>query len=60
MHRNGSIEINTHLQPRESKLTDASVSQLVSDLPGHSKNRVELTNQFLDELWNSLPHPPLS
>lgn len=33
---------------------------MVADLPGHSKNRVELTNQFLDELWNSLPHPPLS
>lgn len=29
-------------------------------MPGHSKNRTELTNQFLDELWNSLPHPPLS
>ncbi|KAJ5577571.1 uncharacterized protein N7459_006535 [Penicillium hispanicum] len=36
------------------------IIQLVADLPGHSKNRVELTNQFLDELWNSLPHPPLS
>lgn len=29
-------------------------------MPGHSKNRIELTNQFLDELWKSLPHPPLS
>lgn len=29
-------------------------------MPGHSKNRVELTNGFLDELWTSLPHPPLS
>ncbi|KAJ5887878.1 hypothetical protein N7495_007919 [Penicillium taxi] len=33
---------------------------LVADLPGHSKNRTELTNTFLDELWGSLPHPPLS
>lgn len=36
------------------------IIQMVADLPGHSKNRTELTNQFLDELWNSLPHPPLS
>ncbi|KAI2792952.1 Linoleate 10R-lipoxygenase [Penicillium oxalicum] len=36
------------------------IIQLVADMPGHSKNRVELTNQFLDELWDSLPHPPLS
>ncbi|OOQ87882.1 Linoleate 10R-lipoxygenase [Penicillium brasilianum] len=36
------------------------IIQLVADMPGHSKNRTELTNQFLDELWNSLPHPPLS
>lgn len=36
------------------------VIQLVSGLPSHSKNRVDLTNSFLDELWNSLQHPPLS
>jgi linoleate 10R-lipoxygenase len=36
------------------------VIQMVADLPGHSKNRTELTNVFLDELWNSIPHPPLS
>ncbi|KAL2008268.1 hypothetical protein VTN00DRAFT_8250 [Thermoascus crustaceus] len=36
------------------------VIQLVAGLPPHSKNRVELTNAFLDELWNSLQHPPLS
>ncbi|KAJ5728443.1 hypothetical protein N7493_004773 [Penicillium malachiteum] len=36
------------------------IIQLVADMPGHSKNRVELTNVFLDELWNSIPHPPLS
>lgn len=33
---------------------------MVADLPGHSKNRTELTNAFLNELWDSLPHPPLS
>ncbi|KAJ5924892.1 hypothetical protein N7466_009079 [Penicillium verhagenii] len=36
------------------------IIQLVADLPGHSPRRVELTNTFLDELWTSLPHPPLS
>lgn len=36
------------------------IIQMVADMPGHSKNRTELTNVFLDELWNSLPHPPLS
>ena len=36
------------------------IIQMVADLPGNSKNRTELTSIFLDELWNSLPHPPLS
>ncbi|KAF9251277.1 hypothetical protein CBS147339_5695 [Penicillium roqueforti] len=36
------------------------IIQMVADLPGNSKNRTELTSVFLDELWNSLPHPPLS
>jgi linoleate 10R-lipoxygenase len=36
------------------------VIQLVSGLPSNSKHRTELTNAFLDELWENLPHPPLS
>lgn len=36
------------------------IIQMVADLPGNSKNRTELTSVFLDELWNSIPHPPLS
>jgi Animal haem peroxidase len=36
------------------------VIQLVSSLPAHAKNRTELTNTFLDELWSCLQHPPLS
>ncbi|KAJ5748816.1 uncharacterized protein N7511_010512 [Penicillium nucicola] len=36
------------------------IIQMVADLPGNSKNRTELTNVFLDELWESIPHPPLS
>ncbi len=35
-------------------------SQLVAKLPSHSKTRVDLTNAFIDELWNSLQHPPMS
>lgn len=34
--------------------------QLVAALPPLSKTRVDLTNNFVDELWNSLQHPPLS
>ncbi len=34
--------------------------KLVAGLPTRSKARADLTNAFLDELWNSLQHPPLS
>ena len=34
--------------------------QLVSGMPPSSKTRVDLTNAFIDQLWNSLQHPPLS
>ncbi|KAF2099021.1 heme peroxidase [Rhizodiscina lignyota] len=36
------------------------VIQLVAGLPSLSKTRVDLTNAFVDELWSSLQHPPLS
>ncbi|PGH07589.1 hypothetical protein AJ80_07978 [Polytolypa hystricis UAMH7299] len=36
------------------------IIQLVSALPSDSKTRVMLSNNFVEELWNSLPHPPLS
>ncbi|KAB8235692.1 peroxidase/cytochrome P450 family protein [Aspergillus alliaceus] len=36
------------------------VIQLVAKLPTDSNTRVKLTHMFLGELWNSLPHPPLS
>jgi prostaglandin-endoperoxide synthase 1/linoleate 10R-lipoxygenase len=35
------------------------VIALVADLPHQSKLREELTNNFLNELWNTLDHPPL-
>jgi len=34
--------------------------QAVAGLPPLSKNRVELTNGFIGELWNTLQHPPQS
>ncbi|KAL9103552.1 MAG: hypothetical protein Q9163_001430 [Psora crenata] len=34
--------------------------QLVAGLPTLSKTRRDLTNAFIDELWNSLQHPPMS
>ncbi|KAE8168156.1 heme peroxidase [Aspergillus tamarii] len=36
------------------------IIQLVAKLPSESRTRVKLTNMFLGELWDSLPHPPLS
>ncbi|KAK7727703.1 hypothetical protein SLS57_002745 [Botryosphaeria dothidea] len=36
------------------------VIQLVADLPGNSDLRVDLTNTFVDELWDCLQHPPVS
>ncbi len=36
------------------------IMQLVAALPTKSNTRVELTKLFLDELWNSLEHPPQS
>jgi len=35
------------------------VIQLISGLPAHSKSRIDLTDSFIDELWNLLQHPPL-
>ncbi|KAL9089341.1 MAG: hypothetical protein Q9159_002557 [Coniocarpon cinnabarinum] len=36
------------------------IIQLVADLPDKSIHRSQLTNQFVDQLYNSLQHPPLS
>lgn len=33
--------------------------QLVAGLPHNSRLREELTNQFINELWYTLDHPPL-
>jgi hypothetical protein len=49
---NSLVDDKTYLMER--------VIQLVSGLPSHSQKRAELTNAFLDQLWNTLQHPPLS
>lgn len=33
--------------------------QIVAGLPNHSKTQEVLTNQLIDQLWNSLEHPAL-
>lgn len=33
--------------------------QLVTAFPNHSLRQEILTNVFIDQLWNSLKHPPL-
>lgn len=47
------------LQDDKTYLMEKTI-QLVAGLPTHSKTRVDLTNAFIDELWNSLQHPPMS
>lgn len=44
----------------DRKMHMEEVIQLVAALPHSSAQRVELTSAFLDELWNSLQHPPMS
>lgn len=44
----------------DKKMHMEQIIQLVAGLPDKSANRVSLTSAFLDELWNSLEHPPLS
>ncbi|KAL8832165.1 MAG: hypothetical protein Q9191_000438 [Dirinaria sp. TL-2023a] len=66
----GFKDVNTLMQVMRNKATGElqddktymmeHVIQLVSDLPSMSKTRVDLTNAFIDELWNSLQHPPMT
>ncbi|KAL2788440.1 heme peroxidase [Aspergillus keveii] len=52
-------KINGELTDDKTMIMERII-QIVSSLPSNSKMRVDLTNIFLDELWGSLPHPPLS
>ncbi|KAL5002235.1 heme peroxidase [Aspergillus recurvatus] len=52
-------KINGELTDDKTMIMERII-QIVSSLPSNSKMRVDLTNLFLDELWGSLPHPPLS
>ncbi|PLN78616.1 peroxidase [Aspergillus taichungensis] len=61
----GTLKDMISTMARGEKIPDKTmlmerIIQVVSSLPAHSKARSELTNQFLDQLWGSLPHPPLS
>ncbi|KAL9619677.1 MAG: hypothetical protein Q9160_005697 [Pyrenula sp. 1 TL-2023] len=44
----------------DRKMHMEEIMQLVASLPDKSASRVKLTSLFLDELWNSLQHPPMS
>lgn len=44
----------------DKKFLMEEVMQLAAALPDKSSNRVQLTGMFLDELWNTLQHPPMS
>ncbi|KAL2868395.1 peroxidase/cytochrome P450 family protein [Aspergillus lucknowensis] len=52
-------KINGELTDDKTMIMERII-QIVSSLPSNSKMRGDLTNIFLDELWGSLPHPPLS
>ncbi|KAL8761616.1 MAG: hypothetical protein Q9184_002263 [Pyrenodesmia sp. 2 TL-2023] len=66
----GYKDYNTMLQVMKGKATGQlqddktytmeHLMQLVAGLPSNSKLRVDLTNSFIDELWNTLQHPPMS
>ncbi|KAL8737471.1 MAG: hypothetical protein Q9181_001659, partial [Wetmoreana brouardii] len=66
----GFKDYNTMMQVMKSKATGElqddktytmeHLMQLVAGLPSNSKLRVDLTNSFINELWNSLEHPPMS
>ncbi|KAI9372316.1 heme peroxidase [Aspergillus egyptiacus] len=69
LRRLGFSDANTLISFLKTKVTRQPIDdktmimeriiQLVSKLPHDSENRTRLTNLFLNELWDSLPHPPL-
>lgn len=46
------------LQDDKTMLMERTI-QLVATMPDKSKRQEVLTNSFIDQLWNSLDHPPL-
>lgn len=46
------------LQNDKTMLMERTI-QLVATMPNKSKRQEVLTNIFIDQLWNSLDHPPL-
>ncbi|KAL3479184.1 heme peroxidase [Aspergillus californicus] len=54
-----STKINGELIDDKTMIMERII-QIVSSLPTNSKMRSDLTSVFLGELWDTLPHPPLS
>jgi linoleate 10R-lipoxygenase len=46
------------LQDDKTMIMERTI-QLVATMPNNSKRQEILTNSFIDQLWNSLDHPPL-
>ncbi|KAH8683552.1 heme peroxidase [Ilyonectria robusta] len=58
------LEIVSHKVKGETQVDDKTMImertiQIVAGLSDHSKVQEALTNSFIDQLWNSLDHPPM-
>ncbi|KAH7143587.1 heme peroxidase [Dactylonectria macrodidyma] len=58
------LEIISHKVKGETQIDDKTMImertiQIVAGLSDHSKVQEALTNNFIDQLWNSLAHPPM-
>jgi hypothetical protein len=54
-----SAKVKGETQSDDKTMIMERVIQIVAGLPNHSKTQEILTNDFIDQLWNSLDHPPL-
>ncbi|PHH62041.1 hypothetical protein CDD81_7597 [Ophiocordyceps australis] len=52
-------KIKGEKQADDKKMLMERVIQLVATMPNHSSRQEALTNNFIDQLWDSLDHPPL-
>ena len=54
-----SAKVKGETQMDDKTMIMERTIKLVAGLPNHSKTQEILTNTFIDELWNSLDHPPM-
>lgn len=55
------LEAKASGKPQDDrKLLQEQVIRIISDLPAHSAQRMNLTRLLQGEIWNSLEHPPLT